>query len=119
VGRVQVEQSCRLIYKGEEYQITFRNDRNPASIRLPDGQFFELPKQILFELSDLCTGKSPKSRSTSKLRPRTGEKWSSNEDEKLARSFFNGVDFKLIASDHQRSRGAIISRLQKLGHMTP
>ena len=117
--RVQVEQNCRLTYEGEEYRITLRNDKNSASIRLPDGQFFKLPKQILCELASLCTSKPPKSRSTAKSRPRTGEKWSSNEDEKLARSFFNGVDFKMIASDHLRSRGAIISRLQKLGHMTP
>ena len=46
---------------------------------------------------------------------RAGEGWSSEEDQQLTREFWKGKKFEQMAKAHQRSRGAIMSRLVHLG----
>ena len=43
--------------------------------------------------------------------------WSSEEDARLCEEFHCGVAFSEIANIHGRSRGAIVSRLEKLGKL--
>lgn len=52
-----------------------------------------------------CTGKSSN----------IGSAWSQAEENQLIAEFQKGVDFADIAHQHGRTRGAIISRLKKLG----
>jgi len=48
-----------------------------------------------------------------------GKAWTAAEDEQLQQEFHAAVDFKEIAEIHGRSRGAILSRLEKLGEIPP
>ena len=59
-------------------------------------------------------------RGTGKQPPRTAncyDAWSSAEDAQLCNEFLASVDFAEIAKIHGRSRGAIVSRLVRLGRM--
>jgi hypothetical protein len=46
---------------------------------------------------------------------RQGSSWPADEDEQLKQAFANGTKIAQIAKDHQRTIGAIRSRLKKLG----
>lgn len=46
---------------------------------------------------------------------RAGMSWTRSEDDELRDEFRTGVSTKVIARDHERSRGAIASRLSQLG----
>ena len=48
---------------------------------------------------------------------KAGEPWDEDEDQKLSHAFHAGEPFAQIAETHQRSRGAIVSRLVRLGHI--
>jgi hypothetical protein len=48
-----------------------------------------------------------------------GQSWSSEEDQQLCQELRNGIDFRDIANTHCRTRGAIMSRLAKLGMIPP
>lgn len=48
---------------------------------------------------------------------RVGEPWNGEEDHKLIHAFEAGESFSQIAKAHQRSRGAIVSRLVRLGRL--
>lgn len=48
---------------------------------------------------------------------RTGQPWDSEEDGKLLHTYDSGIKIEVIAEDHQRSRGAIRSRLVKHGRI--
>lgn len=48
---------------------------------------------------------------------RAGEAWDADEDQKLVHAFHAGEAFTKIAEIHQRSRGAIVSRLVRLGYI--
>ena len=50
--------------------------------------------------------------------PRAGQPWDSEEVRRLLDEFHRGMPFKEIAISHQRSRGAIVSRLDQLGCLT-
>lgn len=55
---------------------------------------------------------------TNTSRPtRAGEPWDEDEDRRLTHAFHAGEPFARIADTHQRSRGAIVSRLVRLGHI--
>lgn len=60
-------------------------------------------------------GRTPQSRTG---RPgKAGQPWSEDEDQRLAAAFDAGGSIAGLARDHQRSRGAITSRLLRLGRM--
>ncbi|MBI4442227.1 MAG: hypothetical protein HY649_02495 [Acidobacteria bacterium] len=44
-----------------------------------------------------------------------GKPWSEDEDRLLIKAFDSGVPFREIAAKHQRTEGAIVSRLVRLG----
>lgn len=46
-----------------------------------------------------------------------GRAWSGDEDQRISEEFRNGADVRTIAKNHCRTRGAIVSRLAKLGLM--
>ncbi len=46
-----------------------------------------------------------------------GKGWTPEEDERLRREFHSSVDFSKIARRHGRTRGAINTRLERLGEM--
>jgi hypothetical protein len=46
-----------------------------------------------------------------------GKAWTPEEDQQLRREFHSSVDFHDIARIHGRSRGAIMTRLERLGEM--
>ncbi len=47
-----------------------------------------------------------------------GKSWTSTEDSQLRREFHRAADFNEIARIHERTRGAILSRLVKLGELS-
>ena len=51
------------------------------------------------------------------LPPNVGKGWSPEEDEQLRHEFHSSLDFSEIARRHARTRGAIITRLERLGEM--
>lgn len=53
------------------------------------------------------------------LPPNTGRAWDDAEDRKLCEEFHRAVAFDEMAQVHSRTRGAIISRLVKLGKIHP
>ncbi|HKW25445.1 MAG TPA: hypothetical protein VJN48_06645 [Terriglobales bacterium] len=53
------------------------------------------------------------------LPPNSGRPWDETEDKKLCDEFHRAVAFDEIAQVHSRTRGAIISRLVKLGKIHP
>lgn len=48
-----------------------------------------------------------------------GKGWSPDEDQLLRREFHSAVDFSEIARRHGRTRGAIVTRLERLGELPP
>lgn len=48
-----------------------------------------------------------------------GSRWSSEEDAKVCAEFDGGMSIHDIATEHNRTRGAITSRLVKLGRIDP
>ena len=44
-----------------------------------------------------------------------GSPWTADEDNQLKEAFTNGIKISQLAKDHQRTPGAIQSRLKKLG----
>jgi hypothetical protein len=61
--------------------------------------------------------RDPKSDTERPLR--AGEAWDAEEDRKLTHAFHAGEPFTQLAKSHQRSRGAIVSRLTRLGEIEP
>jgi hypothetical protein len=50
---------------------------------------------------------------------RAGKAWDKAEDEQLVRDFEAGVTLVQLAKRHERTRGSIRSRLEKLGKIPP
>ena len=50
---------------------------------------------------------------------RAGQPWTTEEDEKLLQAFDDGTSIKILAEEHERTNGAINSRLIKLGRLEP
>jgi len=46
-----------------------------------------------------------------------GRPWSEDEEQELLRQFDNKIDVEQIAKDHDRTKGAIWARLEKLGRI--
>jgi hypothetical protein len=70
------------------------------------------------ELDGACVQQSARPDSRPKA-SRAGQPWTPSEDSEFADSFRQGHSFETIASSHERSKGAIISRLVKLGEIEP
>lgn len=68
--------------------------------------------RALFIASNALSG-SFSSRSSGAKPRRSGEPWGDDEDDKLLRAVEEGVSIDALAIEHQRSIGAITSRLAK------
>ena len=53
------------------------------------------------------------------LPDRTGKPWDAAEDEQLLKAYDSGKKLNELAKQHDRTRGAIIARLEKLGKGQP
>ena len=60
-----------------------------------------------------------RSERKSRLPDNAGKPWTLSEDEELRREFHSANEFNVIARKHNRTRGAIVSRLVKLGEIKP
>jgi len=84
-------------------------------------EVFAAPNVIraLFVAADLLKRTpAPAATGTQKQQPpAAGARWTSDEDAVLAREFDQGTSIAEIASRHSRTRGAITSRLVKLGRI--
>lgn len=76
--------------------------------------------QITGEPNELIMVIQNKSYNLDEIRrkhPRAYENWTDNEDFELSKCYQEGLSISLLAEKHQRNRGAIRSRLKKLGLM--
>ena len=83
-------------------------------------EVFAAPNVIraLFVAADLLKQTPAPAKATQKQQPpAAGTPWTADEDAVLAREFDQGTSIAEIASRHSRSRGAITSRLVKLGRI--
>ena len=58
-------------------------------------------------------------RRREELPERTGESWNTDEEQQLCKEFDHGESVEDIAVIHQRTKGAIKARLQRLGKINP
>lgn len=56
-------------------------------------------------------------RKNQSLPPATGKPWTAEEDQELIAAFESGSTPKQLAAAHQRTNGAVRSRLMKLGKL--
>jgi hypothetical protein len=96
------------------------NGRDPFSgEQLPNDSPLQHPQVIraLFNALQSLGSEEARSRLRGKgSRPgRQGESWSELEDERLVLAFQSGASIAQVALQHQRTRGAIVSRLVRLG----
>lgn len=56
-------------------------------------------------------------RKIQSLPPSTGKPWTADEDQQLIAAFESGSTPKQLAAAHQRTNGAVRSRLMKLGKL--
>lgn len=85
-------------------------------------EVFAAPNVIraLFVAADLLKQTPASATGTQKQQPpAAGARWTADEDAVLAREFDQGTSIAEIASRHSRTRGAITSRLVKLGRIDP
>ena len=80
------------------------------------GEIFlaEIAKFIAGKNKKTASGKKETVKNTNKANRKRGLKWSEEEDNQLVQEYKDGVAIKAIAENHERSEGAIISRLK--GH---
>jgi hypothetical protein len=87
-------------YTGEQYPIDSPY-QHPDTVRALFAAIAALPKSS-----------RPKTPSRS---GRAGEPWSDQEDQRLREAFGGGMSVADLASSHERTRGAIVARLVRLG----
>jgi len=76
------------------------------------------PRSMVTQPVSIADRKQEKSYSVEEIRrkyPRAYEKWTSEEDAELVKRYGEGINVSKLAELHQRQKGAIHSRLVKLG----
>ena len=61
----------------------------------------------------------PRKKANDAVPPRHGRSWAPEEDNRLRTMFLEGAPVAAMARAHQRKKGAIRSRLVKLGLVVP
>jgi len=86
---------------------------------LPEPGVLHSPQVIraLFIAAQALDGSASGSKRAKPLPGNAGRAWSSQEDEELLARFDAGMPVKELAETHARSRGAIHSRLLRLGRL--
>ena len=88
--------------------------------RLDENHVINEPDVIraLNKIIEALSAKEKKSKKQRDLPERVGKPWSENEDKALIKAFENGISINDLVIKHQRTRGAIRSRLVRLGKIT-
>ncbi|GAB2483942.1 hypothetical protein GCM10027082_38570 [Comamonas humi] len=86
---------------------------------LPEPGVLHSPQVIraLFIAAQALDGDAGRGKPAKPLPGNAGRAWSSEEDEELLARFDAGIPVKELAEKHARSRGAIHSRLLRLGRL--
>lgn len=91
-------------------------DPNTGEI-FPEGTPYQHP-QVIRALMTAVQALEQR-RSNSHPPERAGNAWDKGEDQQLVRDFDAGVTLLELAKRHERTRGSIRSRLEKLGKIPP
>ena len=92
--------------------------RHPLTkARLDENHVINEPDVIraLNKIVETLSSKEKTSKKQQDLPKRVGKPWSENEDKALIKAFENGISINDLVIKHQRTRGAIRSRLVRLG----
>lgn len=86
---------------------------------LPSAHSFNHPDVIraLWIAKDVMNNEINKQRRKTTRPTNTGKPWSEEEERQLIEGFDTRMSIAALAQAHQRSRGAITSRLQRLGKL--
>ena len=96
-----------------EILIALADGVNPTTgEQYPDDSPYQSP-QIIRALYTAIHNLNTKPKKDSS--DRVGEKWSQEEENELIKRFEEGLPFEEIAHLHQRTRGGIIRRLERIG----
>lgn len=103
-----MELSCAI-----EYLTTLADGIDPATGEmLPEGHICNRGDTVRALYAVLRFASKKKER---KLPVNAGQPWTQEEDQRLLECYHAGQTITQLATDHGRSRGAIESRLQRLG----
>ena len=106
------------ISKATEIIKLLANGKHPRTkARLEENHVINEPDVIraLNKIVETLSSKEKKSKKHRDLPERVGKPWSENEDKALIKSFENGISLNDLVIKHQRTRGAIRTRLVRLG----
>jgi len=85
----------------------------------PPDSIYQHPQLVraLYRAAEVLEAREKWELRKSKLPDKAGKPWSEEEDRQLAASYDAGKSIDLIAREHQRTRGSIELRLEKLGRL--
>lgn len=88
---------------------------------LPDNSVYQHPQVVraLFMAIEALERSQRRSKRQKHLPEKAGSPWTPEEDQRLSRAFDARKSVDDLAEAHQRTRGAIESRLAKLGKSAP
>ncbi len=98
-----------------EYLTTLADGIDPATGEiLPEGHICNRGDTVRALYAVLQSAGKKKER---KLPPNAGQPWTQEEEQRLLTSYHAGQTIAQLATAHGRTRGAIESRLQRLGEL--
>ena len=109
------------ISKATEIIKLLANGKHPRTkARLDENHVINEPDVIraLNKIVETLSSKEKKSKKQRDLPERVGKSWSEIEDKALIKAFEKGISINDLVIKHQRTRGAIRSRLVRLGKIT-
>lgn len=86
---------------------------------LPDESCYQSTKVLRTLFAGIEALEKASKRKNRSLPAEAGKPWSSEDDQTLIAEFEKGTSIKDLAQKHQRTQGAIHSRLMKLGKLVP
>lgn len=86
---------------------------------LPEESCYQSAKVLRALLAGIDALEKAAKRKSRVLPAAAGKSWSAEEDESLAGDFDGGTSIEELAQNHQRTQGAIRSRLIRLGKLSP
>lgn len=86
---------------------------------LPEESCYQSARVLRALLAGIAALEKEARRKSRELPAGAGQRWSAQEDESLVGDYETGTPIEQLAQNHQRTEGAIRSRLMKLGKMPP
>ncbi|OQB94342.1 MAG: hypothetical protein BWX84_00231 [Verrucomicrobia bacterium ADurb.Bin118] len=86
---------------------------------LPEDSCYQSAKVLRALLAGIDALEKAAKKKNRELPAGAGKPWSAEEDQTLVADFESGTAIKELAQNHQRTTGAIKSRLEKLGKLPP